>query len=69
MIAALKRFSSDLLEVRQKGAIIPYKESNNLPFGQGWNTASNYNPALTLQPPDGAKTWAATQGNCLERDV
>lgn len=64
MIAALKRFS-DLLEVQQKGAIIPYKESNNLPFGQGWNTASNYNPAPGTQPQMASKTWAATQENCV----
>lgn len=64
MIAALKRFS-DLLEVQQKNATIPYKESNNLPFGQGWNTASNYNPAPGAQPQMASKTWAAMQDNCI----
>lgn len=64
MIAALKRFS-DLLEVQQQGAAIPYKESNNLPYGQGWNTASNYSAAPGAPPKMSSTAWAATQTNCI----
>jgi len=64
MIAALKKFC-DLLEVRQQGAIIPYKESNNLPYGQGWNTASNYQGAADAPIQMASKTWAAGQPNCV----
>ena len=64
MIAALKKFC-DLLEVGQQGAIIPYKESNNLPYGQGWNTASNYQGAADAPIQMASKTWAAGQENCV----
>lgn len=36
MAAQLKRFA-DILTEKQKGGIIPYRESNNLPFGKSWN--------------------------------
>lgn len=64
MIAALKKFS-DLLEIQQKGAAIPYRESNNLPYGQDWNTASNYRAAPGAPPKMSSTAWAATQENCI----
>ncbi len=39
MAAQLKRFA-DILTEKQKGSVIPYQESNNLPFGKSWNVGT-----------------------------
>ena len=63
-VEPLKKFSL-LLEEQQKDRTLPYKESFNLPFGQGWNNDANYIKLEKGVQTAGSKMWAASLPNSV----
>lgn len=57
--AEAQKFTA-LLEEVNSGAL-PYFTSNNLPFGQAWNTGTNYSSKTTGAPLCSCAQWAAKQ--------
>ncbi|MDO5580898.1 MAG: M14 family zinc carboxypeptidase [Planctomycetia bacterium] len=58
MSAQLKKFAA-ILEQKQAGGMIPYKESFNLPFGKSWNIGTG------SDIPKSLREWSARQKNAI----
>lgn len=56
---------SRYLEEEQKGKALPYSASNNLPFGEEWNTSANYERKEGEPQTQSSKHWAEGLPNIL----